>query len=129
MVAAAAAAAAALGLGDEDEEENEDEENAAGGDPEDPAGWAEDSIEDNDDPPLDEEAIEELKADFRSSLVRVFGYTEVSAMVIQGKLGLNEPVDLLQTWDSDIALESACNNLAKALTTTRSMTKFRSFAS
>jgi hypothetical protein len=31
--------------------------------------------------------------------------------VIQDKLGLNKPVDLIQTWDSDGALESACNNL------------------
>jgi hypothetical protein len=108
---AAAAAVAALGLREEEEEENK-EEITAGGDPEDPAGWGEDSDEDDDDddPPLDEEAIEELKADFRSSLIRVFGYTEVLAMVTQDKLGWNEPVDLLHTWDSDNMLESACNN-------------------
>jgi hypothetical protein len=87
----AAAAAAALGLGEESEEESIDA----------------------DDPPLDEEAIAELKTEFRNSLVRVFGYTEVSAEVIQGKLGLNEPVDLIQTWDSDNALELACNNLIR----------------
>jgi hypothetical protein len=107
----AAAAAAALGLGDEVDEENEEALTAAG-DPEDPAGWEEDS--NDDDPPLDEEAIEGQKAEFRSSLERVFGYTELSALVIQDKLGLNEPVDLLQTWDSDAALESACNNLIRS---------------
>jgi hypothetical protein len=66
-MAAAAAAAGALGLGDEVDEKNE-EALAAGGDPEDPAGWAEDSDEDNDDPPLNEEAVEDLKADFHNSL-------------------------------------------------------------
>jgi hypothetical protein len=105
----AAAAAAVLGLGDAVDEENE-EALAAGGDPEDPAGWEE---EDDDDPPLDEEAIDGLKTEFRNSLVRVFGYTELSASVIQDKLSLNEMVDLLQTWDSDAALESACNNLIR----------------
>jgi hypothetical protein len=85
----AAAIAAALGLGEESEEESIDEE----------------------DPPLNEEAIAELRTEFRNSLVRVFGYTEVSAAVIQDKLGLNEPVNLIITWDSDSALESACNNL------------------
>jgi hypothetical protein len=112
MAAAAAAAAAALGLGDEVDEENE-EALAAGGDPDDPAGWEEVSELEEDDPSLDEEAIEELKTEFRGSLVRVFGYTELSASVVQDKLGLNEPVDLLQTWDSDGALESACNNLIR----------------
>jgi hypothetical protein len=34
--------------------------------------------------------------------------------VVQDKLGLNEPVDLLHTWDSDGALESACNNLIRS---------------
>jgi hypothetical protein len=82
---AAAAAAAVLGLSEESEEE----------------------LIDADDLPLDEEAI----AEFRNSLVRVFGYMEVSAGVIQDKLGLNEPVNLILTWDSDSALESACNNL------------------
>jgi hypothetical protein len=94
MAAAAddpAAIAAALGLGEESEEESIDEE----------------------DPPLDEEAIAELRTAFRNSLVRVFGYTEVSATVIQDKLGLNEPVNLVLTWDSDSALESACNNLIR----------------
>jgi hypothetical protein len=109
-MAAAAAAATALGLGDEVDKENE-EALAAGRDPEDPAGWEEDS--NDDDPPLDEEAIEGLKAEFRSSHKRVFAYTELSAFVIQDKLGLNAPVDLLQTWDSDAALESACNNLIR----------------
>jgi hypothetical protein len=65
------------------------------------------------DPPLNEEAIEGLKAEFQSSLERVFAYTELSASVIQDKLGLNALVDLLQTWDSDAALESACNNLIR----------------
>jgi hypothetical protein len=87
----AAAAAAALGLGDEVDKEIE-EALAAGGDPEDPAGWEE---EDNDDPPLNEEAIDGLKTEFHNSLVRVFGYTELSASVIQDNLGLNEMVDLL----------------------------------
>jgi hypothetical protein len=89
--AAAAAAAAALGLGEESEEGSIDEE----------------------DPPLDEEAIAELRTAFRNSLVRVFGYTEVSAVVIQDKLGLNEPVNLILIWDSDSTLESACNNLIR----------------
>jgi hypothetical protein len=112
MAAAADAAAAVLGLGDEVDEENE-EALAAGGDPDDPAGWEEVSELDEDDPSLDEEAIEELKAEFRDSLERVFGYTELSASVVQDKFGLNEPVDLLQTWDSVGALESACNNLIR----------------
>jgi hypothetical protein len=86
---AAADAAAALGLGEESEEESIDA----------------------DDPPMDEEAIEELRFKFQSSLERVFDYTELSAEVIQDKLGLNEPVDLILTWDSDRALKSACNNL------------------
>jgi hypothetical protein len=64
MAAAAAAAAAALGLGDEVDEENE-EALAAGGDPDDPAGWEEVSELKEDDPSLDEEAIEELKAEER----------------------------------------------------------------
>jgi hypothetical protein len=85
----AAAIAAALGLGGESEEESVDEE----------------------DPPIDEEAIAELRTEFRNSLVRVFGYTEVSATVIQDKLGLNELVNLVLIWDSNSALESACNNL------------------
>jgi hypothetical protein len=87
----AAAIAAALGLGEESEEESIDEE----------------------DPPLDEEAIAGLRTEFRNSLVRVFGYAEVSAAVIQDKLGLNEPVNLILLWDSDSALESACNNLIR----------------
>jgi hypothetical protein len=62
---------------------------------------------------MDEEAIEELRFEFRSSLERVFHYTELSAEVIQDKLGLNEPVDLILTWDSDSALELACNNLIR----------------
>jgi hypothetical protein len=111
-MAAAAAAAAALGLGDKVDEEYE-EALAAGDDPDDPAGWEEASELEEDDPSLDEEVIEELKAEFRDSLVRVFGYTELSALVVQDKLGLNEPVDLLQTWDSDGALKSACNNLSR----------------
>jgi hypothetical protein len=45
--------------------------------------------------------------------VRVFGYTELSATVHRDKLDLNEPVDLIQTWGSDSALESACNNLIR----------------
>jgi hypothetical protein len=85
----AAAVAAVLGLGEESEEGSINEE----------------------DPPLNEEAIAELRTEFRNSLVRVFGYTEVSAAVIQDKLGLNEPVNLILIWDSDSALESACNNL------------------
>jgi hypothetical protein len=71
--AAAAAAAAVLSLGEGDEEE----------------------LIDADDPPIDEEAIEELCFEFRSSLKRVFDYTELSAEVIQDKLGLHEPVDLI----------------------------------
>jgi hypothetical protein len=111
MAAAAAAAAAdALGLGDEEEEQEEDV--TAGRDPEDPAGWEGDS-DNGDDPSLNEEAIKELKAEFQSSLERVFGYTELSAEVIQDKLGLNKSVDLLQTWHSDAALELACNNLIR----------------
>jgi hypothetical protein len=113
MAAAAAAADAALGLGGdkEDVESVMDLEDPA--DLDDPAGWEADSDfdEEDDDPPLDDEAIKELKAEFRNSLVRVFGYSALLAEVIQDKLGLNEPVDLLQTWDSDAALESACNNL------------------
>jgi hypothetical protein len=70
MAAAAAAAAAALGLG-EDEEDEGTNASEAGSNPEDPAGWEEVSEFDEDDPPLDEEAIEELKTEFRSSLVRV----------------------------------------------------------
>jgi hypothetical protein len=89
--AAAAAAAAALGLGEESEEESIDA----------------------DDPPMDEEAIEELRFEFRSSLECVFDYTELSAEVIQDKLSLNELVDLILTWDSDSTLESACNNLIR----------------
>jgi hypothetical protein len=65
---AAAAAAAALGLGDDSEEESVD----------------------TNDPPIDEEAIEELRFEFRSSLECVFDYTELLAEVIQDKLGLNE---------------------------------------
>jgi hypothetical protein len=109
-MAAAAAAAAALDLGGDEENEGA---LAAGGDPEDPAGWEEDLNEEDDDPPLHEEAIAELKTEFRNSVTRVFAYTELSASVIQDKLGLNKPVDLLQTWDSDAALESACNNLIR----------------
>jgi hypothetical protein len=72
MAAAAAAAAAVLGLGlggdEEDEEDVGSVENL--GDPDDPAGWEEDlNHEDEDDPPLDDEAIEELKAQFRDSLI------------------------------------------------------------
>jgi hypothetical protein len=70
-MAAAAAAAAALGLGEEEEEEN-GEEIATGGDPEDPAGWEDDLNPNDDDPPLDEEAIDGLKTEFRNSLVRAF---------------------------------------------------------
>jgi hypothetical protein len=91
----AAAIAAALGLGEESEEESIDAE----------------------DPPIDEEAIAELRTAFRNSLVRVFGYTEVSATVIQDKLGLNEPVNLVLTWDRDSVLESACNNLIRGANT------------
>jgi hypothetical protein len=110
--AAAAAAAAALGLGGDEEDEGT---NAleAGSNLEDPAGWEEVSELDEDDPPLDEEAIEELKTEFRSSLVRVFEYTEQAAQVLQDKLYLNEPVNLLQAWGSDSALECACNNLIR----------------
>jgi hypothetical protein len=111
---AAAAAAAVLGLGG-DEEEEEDIE--SGEDPEDPAenpaGWEEDSFEEEDDPPLDNEAINEFRAEFRNSLIRVFGYTDASAGVLQDKLDLNEPVDLVQSWRSNSALESACNNLIR----------------
>ena len=118
MAAAAAAAAAALGLGDEEDEGTNASEAAseAGGDPEDPAGWEEVSEldEDEDEPPLDEEAIGELKTEFRSSLVRVFDYTEHAAQVLQDLLHLNEPVDLLQAWGSDSALEYACNNLIRS---------------
>jgi hypothetical protein len=89
----AAAIAAALSLGEESEEELINEEN----------------------PPIDEEAIAELRTEFRNSLVRVFGYTEVSAAVIQDKLGLNEPVNLVLIWDSNSALESACNNLIRGV--------------
>jgi hypothetical protein len=114
MATAAATAAAALGRGGEEDEEDVGSVENPGDpeDPDDPAGWEADS-DDDDDPPLDEEAIEELKAEFRSSLERVFGYSELLAEVIQDKLGLNEPVDLLQTWDSDAVLESACNNLIR----------------
>jgi hypothetical protein len=113
MAAAAAAAAAALGLGDEEDEGS----NASQGASEagtDPAGWEEVSELDEDDPPLDEEAIGELKTEFRSSLVRVFDYTEQAAQVLQDLLHLNEPVDLLQAWGSDSALEYACNNLIRS---------------
>jgi hypothetical protein len=110
---AAAAAAAVLGLrGDDDEEQEEDVVSEA--DPEVPAGWEADlDLDEEDDPPLDEEAIEELKAEFRNSLVRVFDYSELAAQVLQDKLYLNEPVDLLQAWGSDMALEYACNNLIR----------------
>jgi hypothetical protein len=115
MAAAAAATAAALGLGGdkEDVESVADPEDPA--DLGDPAGWEADLDfnEEEDDPPLDNEAIKRLKAEFRRSLVRVFGYSELSAEVIQDRLGLKEPVDLLQTWDSDAVLESACNNLIR----------------
>jgi hypothetical protein len=110
-MAAATAAAAALGLGDEVDVDNEEALAAGGGEPDDPAGWEEDSNEE--DPPLDEEAIDGLKTEFGNSLVRVFAYMELLASVIQDKLGLNEPVDLIQTWDSDGAVESACNNLIR----------------
>jgi hypothetical protein len=43
--------------------------------------------------------------------VCIFGYTELSAAVVRDKLALNEPVDLIQACNSDVALESACNNL------------------
>jgi hypothetical protein len=112
-MAAAAPAAAALSLGGDEDEEGDVGSVKNPGDPaNDPAGWEEDSDfdDDDDDPPLDEEAIEELRGEFRSSLERVFGYSELSAEVIQDKLGLNEPVDLLQTWDSNITFELACNN-------------------
>jgi hypothetical protein len=135
--AAVAAAAAALGLRDEEDEEANASE--AGEDPDDPAGWEEDSdFEEDDDPPLNKEAIKGLKAEFRSSLERDFGYSEISAEVILDKLGLNEPADLLLTRDSDIVLESACNNLIRGAnnyamddkkTTMQSMTKHQSFAS
>jgi hypothetical protein len=105
--AAAAAAAAALGLGEESEEESIDA----------------------DDPPMDEEAIKELRFENRSSLIRVFDYTELSAEVIQDKLGLNEPVDLIITWDSDSALESAVTTSFKEPETMLSTMKFRSFDS
>jgi hypothetical protein len=102
MAAAAAAPAAALGLGGDEEEEDVGSVKNPGDPADDPAGWETDSADDKDDPPLDEEAIE-----------HVFGYMELSAEVTQDKLGLNEPVDLIQTWDSDAALESACNNLSR----------------
>jgi hypothetical protein len=38
------------------------------------------------------------------------GYTELSAVDVQDKLAMTDPIDLLQTWDSDITLESACKN-------------------
>jgi hypothetical protein len=105
----AAAAAAALGLGgDEDEEDVRSIE-----DPEDLAGWEEDSNLEEDDPPLDNEAIKEFKVQFRDSLIRVLDYSELAAQVLQEKLYVNELVDLLQAWGSDIALESACNNLIR----------------
>jgi hypothetical protein len=112
MVAAAAAAAAVLGLGDE-EDEGMNASEAASEAGTDPAGWEEVSELDEDEPPLDEEAIEELKTELRSSLVRVFDYTEHVAQVLQDKLHLNEPVDLLHAWGSDSALEYACNNLIR----------------
>jgi hypothetical protein len=130
-VAAAAAAAAALSLGgdEEDIEPVVDPEDPA--DLDDPAGWEADSdfTEEDNDPPLDDEAIEELKAEFRNSLVRVLGYSELSAEVIQDKIGLNEPVDLLQTWDSDAALESACNNLIRGANNYAVDTRYQSFNS
>jgi hypothetical protein len=55
--AAGTAAAAVLGLVEESEEESIDA----------------------DDPPLDEEAIEELQFEFQSSVERVFDYTELTA--------------------------------------------------
>jgi hypothetical protein len=81
-MAAAAAAAAELGLGGDEEDEGTNV-SEAGSNPDDPAGWEEVSDLDEDDPPLAEEAIEELKTEFRSSLVRVFGYTEQAAQVLQ----------------------------------------------
>jgi hypothetical protein len=108
-MAAAAAAAVVLGLRG-DKEDEEDVESVA--DPEDPASWESDSdLDKDDDPPLDEEAIEELKAEFWNSLVRVFDYSELVAQVLQDKLYVNEQVDLLQAWGSNTALEYACNNL------------------
>jgi hypothetical protein len=109
-----AAAAAALGLGEDNEDEQE-EDVASGEDPEDPAEWEEESVveEEEDNPPLDTEAIEELRAEFRNSLVRVFDCSELAAQVLQDKLYLNEPVDLLQAWGSDTALEYASNNLIR----------------
>jgi hypothetical protein len=111
---AAAAAAAALGLGGDEEDEGTNASEAASAAGLDPAGWEEASELDEDEPPLDEEAIEELKTEFRSSLVRVFDYPEQAAQVLQDKLYLNEPVDLLQAWGSDSALEYACNNLIRS---------------
>jgi hypothetical protein len=114
MAAAAAAATtatAALSLGG-DEGEEQEEDVASGADPEDPAGWEADSdFEEDDDRPLDDEAINELKAEFRNSLVVVLNYSELLAEVLQDKLYINEPVNLLQAWGSDTVLESACNNL------------------
>jgi hypothetical protein len=113
MAAPAATAAAALGLGG-DEEDEEEIPSGAGEDPEDPAGWEADSdFDEEDDPLLDDEAIEELKAEFRNSLISVFSYTELSAEVLQDKLDVSKLVDLIQTWGSDSALELACNNLIR----------------
>jgi hypothetical protein len=112
MAAAAAAAdAAALGLGEKDKEEDVGSVENTGDPADDPAGWEEDLSPDDEDPPLDEEAIDGLKAEFLNSLVLVFDYTELAAQALQDKLCVNEPVDLLQAWGNDIALESACNNL------------------
>jgi hypothetical protein len=48
--------------------------------------------------------------DFCNSLQGVFGYLELTSQVMQDNLSLNEPVILLQMWDSNDVLHSACNN-------------------
>jgi hypothetical protein len=116
MVAAAAAAAAVFGLREDKEEVASDSEE----DLEDPAGWEEDSdpeFDGDDEAPLDADEIRCLMEDFRNSLQHVFGHTALSADAVQDKLCLNEPVDLLQTWDSDAAVEWLATTSSVALTT------------
>jgi hypothetical protein len=57
--------------------------------------------------------IEELKAEFQNSLIQVFSYTELSAEILQDKLDVSKLVNHIQTWGSDSALESACNDLIR----------------
>jgi hypothetical protein len=108
MADAAAAAASAAALFDLDEEVASD----IRGNPQKDSDVVDNSEEDDEDP-LDLNAIEGLMEDFRNSLEQVFSYTALSAKVVQDKLSLNEPVDLLQTWDNDDALQLACNNLIR----------------